>query len=272
MSPSQKHFAAAALLLSLVIAAGAADAAENGLNGLTRGAAATVAGIVDGDTLVLGKTIDGASEVRLVGIQAPKLPLGRRNFKKWPLADAAKALLGKLTLGKQVRLSYGGQRLDRYGRLLAHLHLADGGSWIQGELLAAGMARVYSFPDNRAVVADMLQIEKKARSDKRGIWAHGYYRVRTAATAARYSNSFQLIEGRVLDAVSVRGRIYLNFGANWRDDFTISLTPGTVRLFRQGGVDPLNYKGKRIRVRGWLKSFNGPMINASHPEQIEMLE
>ena len=41
--------------------------------------------IVDGDTLILA---DGR-EVRLVGIQAPKLPLGRKNFRTWPLADEA---------------------------------------------------------------------------------------------------------------------------------------------------------------------------------------
>ena len=34
---------------------------------------------------------------------------------------------------------------------------------------------------------------------------------------------------------------------------------------------PVSLQGKRIRVRGWLKSFNGPMINATHPEQIEVL-
>jgi len=27
-----------------------------------------------------------------------------------------------------------------------------------------------------------------------------------------------------------------------------------------------------VRVRGWLKPRNGPMIEASHPEQIELLE
>lgn len=33
-----------------------------------------------------------------------------------------------------------------------------------------------------------------------------------------------------------------------------------------------SYKGHILRVRGWLKSFNGPMIEATHPEQIEVLE
>ena len=45
-----------------------------------------VESVVDGDTLVLA---DGR-QVRLVGIQAPKLPLGRDGFQPWPLADEAK--------------------------------------------------------------------------------------------------------------------------------------------------------------------------------------
>jgi hypothetical protein len=64
----------------------------------------------------------------------------------------------------------------------------------------------------------------------------------------------------------------LNFGANWRTDFTISLAPKVARLFRREGIEPVAMQGKRIRVRGWLKSFNGPMISATHPEQIEVLE
>ncbi|WP_200343911.1 thermonuclease family protein [Rhodovibrio sodomensis] len=60
--------------------------------------------IVDGDTLFLS---DGR-EVRLVGLQAPKLPLGRPDFEPWPLSDAAKAALSRLVLGRTVTLAYPG--------------------------------------------------------------------------------------------------------------------------------------------------------------------
>jgi len=87
--------------------------------------------VVDGDTLFL----DDRAQVRLVGIRAPKLPLGRRNFKAWPLVEEAKRVLEALTLGRMVHLSYGGRRTDRYGHALAHLHRAgwasgyDPGQW-----------------------------------------------------------------------------------------------------------------------------------------------
>ena len=240
-------------------------------NELRPGGSAVVRGIVDGDTVSLGEAISGATEIRLVGIQAPKLPLGRRGFQKWPLADAAKAFLGRLVRDQRVRLSHGGPRMDRHGRLLAHLHKEDG-IWVQGALLAAGLARVYLFDDNRARVAEMLELEGQARAAQRGMWALDFYRILGPEESGRHINRFQIVEGRVLDAADVRGRVYLNFGANWRTDFTISLAPKVARLFRREGIEPVAMQGKRIRVRGWLKSFNGPMISATHPEQIEVLE
>ena len=50
--------------------------------GLAQAGTAQVVDIIDGDTVVFA---DG-SEGRLVGIQAPKLALGRPDFVDWPLA------------------------------------------------------------------------------------------------------------------------------------------------------------------------------------------
>ncbi len=227
---------------------------------------AQVAEIVDGDTLVLA---DGR-QVRLVGIQAPKLPLGRAGFAPWPLSAEAKAALAAACLGREVRLAYGGRREDRHGRLLAHL-IAASGEWIQGALLESGMARVYSFADNRALVPQMLAQEAAARANRRGIWAEPFYAVRTPEEAGGFLGRFELIEGRVQDVATVGGRVYLNFGADWRSDFTATLAPPVRRLFESEGIDPQRYRGHIVRVRGWLKSLNGPMVDITHPEQIEAI-
>ncbi|HSR73118.1 MAG TPA: thermonuclease family protein, partial [Kiloniellales bacterium] len=244
----------------------AAAASEDLRARLAPGEGGTVAGIVDGDTLVLA---DGR-EIRLVGIQAPKLPLGREGFVAWPLAEEARAALSGLALGKHVRLGYGGRRGDRHGRVLAHLFGPDG-AWLQGTLLERGFARVYGFADNRALLPEMLARERAARAARRGIWRHAFYAVRNPAEAAGLLGRFELVEGRVVDAAVVRGRAYLNFGPDWRTDFTVVLDPPVRRLFESEGIDPLSYRGQRVRVRGWLESYNGPMIEATHPEQIEVL-
>ena len=235
--------------------------------GLTKGHAATAVEIVDGDTLVL----DNGDEVRLVGLQAPKLPLGRKNFKAWPLAGEAKAALSELTKGRRLQLHFGGRRMDRHGRHLAHLEDAETGRWIQGVLLARGMARVYTFRDNRAVIPEMMRLERAARQARRGIWGHPYYRIRRAASAGRDIGSFQLVAGTVRKVAVVRSTTYLNFGADWRSDFTVMVRGRDRKRWRKAGLSLTDLEGKQIRVRGWLKSRNGPMIEATHPEQIEAL-
>lgn len=263
---------ALALALLVVGLAGAAERVglADALEDLTAGPRARVRAVVDGDTIVLAEPIDGADQVRLVGIQAPKLPLGRRGFRTWPLAAEAKAALEALVLGKAVDLAFGGRRLDRHGRLLAHLFAADG-TWVQGALLRTGMARVYSFSDNRSRIAGLLAEERAARAARRGIWGHPFYAVRDVADLGHHLSTFQVVEGRVIAAARVKGTIYLNFGDDWRTDFTVRLKSQARRLFRGAGIDPLTLQGRRVCVRGWLRRYNGPLIDATHPEQIEIL-
>ncbi|CCQ74910.1 thermonuclease family protein [Magnetospira sp. QH-2] len=255
--------AIALVFLLLSWRAGAAD--------LRDGGTALVVEVVDGDTVILDRKLQNSNEVRLVGIQAPKLPLGRKNFKTWPLADIAKDVLETLTLGRRVRLIHGGQEMDRHGRLLAHLYRVEDDMWLQGEMLARGLARVYSFPDNRSLVNDMLVLERRARQAEAQIWDHPFYALRRHERLDGLVGTFQLVEGRVHAAADVRGTVYLNFGKDWRTDFTIRIKKKAAKLFRKAELDPLSLKGRKVRVRGWLKKYNGPMIDVSHPEQLELL-
>jgi micrococcal nuclease len=147
-----------ALVLGLAISPPAAGALELPAE-LAPGGGGRVVEVIDGDTVVLG---DGR-EVRLVGIQAPKLPLGRAGFPTWPLAPEAKQALAKLVLGREVALGLGGLGRDRHGRVLAHLFRGGDGLWIQGEMLRLGLARVYTFADNRALAEALLQREMRRR-------------------------------------------------------------------------------------------------------------
>ena len=231
-----------------------------------------VGAAIDGDTVALESGI----EIRLVGIQAPRLALGRAGLRDWPLAREARAALEAMLVGARVRLVYGGLRVDRHRRLLAHLEreAAPGrpALWAQGEMLRRGLARVYTFPDNRARAGRMLALERAARAARRGIWRLRAYRVLAPEEARRRIGRFELVEGRVLRAAAVRGRFYLNFGADWRTDFTVSIARKHRRRFRRAGIDIASLAGRIIRVRGWLSWQNGPMIEATHPEQLEPVE
>ena len=201
------------LVLAILAAAAAADPQTLGLE---PGGSAVVTRAIDGDTVVL----EDGQEVRLVGIMAPKLSLGRASVADQPLAYEARDALADLVEGRTVSLAYGGTRIDRHGRLLAHLFLEDG-TWVQGRMLESGLARVYTFADNRAAAADMLAREDSARQARRGIWAEWFYAVRDGARPESVPlDSFEIIEGTIVDAAEVDRRVYLNFGEDWKVDVT----------------------------------------------------
>ncbi len=263
------RFAVVFLLILTVTAAGAASEPAVPLPaGLALDTEARVVEVVDGSTVLL----DDGERVRLAGIEPPKHIAGDAASGMELLAETARQTLARLVQGRRVGLTMGGIPRDRYGRLRAHLLRSDDGTWIQGTLLAAGLARVHSLVDDRAAVAEMLVIEQRARAARLGIWSQPRYRVRTASEADDGLNSFQLVEGRVRAAAVVRGRGYLNFGDDWREDFTVSIGPRDRRRFESEGIAIEDYEGRLVRVRGWVDSFNGPMIEATHPEQIEVLE
>lgn len=244
--------------------AGSALACE----GLTPGPRGVVTHVVDGDTVFL----DSGLQIRLIGMQAPKLPLGREDFETWPLADEARAFVETLVLGHEVELRYAGERTDRHGRALGHVFA--GGGWVQQAVLDAGLARVYSFADNRFCLDELYAAERRARLAGLGIWGNDWYDMRDARYPAELEaleGRYELVEGRVLNADRAGQRVYLNFGRIWREDFTVVIDPPAQRLFEGAGLDPLSLDGEFIRVRGWIEVNDGPRIEVTHPEQIEIL-
>lgn len=271
-------FIVVALCSPTTLPAAAAEPAARA-NATQTEATAVVAEVIDGATIRLESPVMGSRLLRLAGIEAPQRAEGDNG---WPLADEARRTLAELALGHPVQLRFEELPLDRYGRLVAHVYREkdqrqdqtgerEPGIWLQGALLAQGMARVRSVADNRSRIPAMLAIEADARAGSRGIWADRLYRIRTPDEAGSDIGSFQIVEGIILDRARVRERIYLNFGPDWRTDFTVSIDTRLLPMFAQNGLDPMDLKGRRIRVRGWIEARNGPLIDATHPEQIEVL-
>lgn len=231
--------------------------------------AGVVESVVDGDTVVLR---DGR-QVRLVGIQAPKLALGRAGFVDWPLAALAQDHMEALALGQAVDLYSAGMAEDRHGRVLAHV-VTDSGVWLQGAMLEAGLARMYTFADSRLGAAALRQAEDVARAERRGVWDLPFYAVReaTALRVPEDDHTFVVMQGTVLEAAQAGRTVYLNFGAVWRTDTTITMPAKALPLFQGVGLDPLRLAGKRIEARGWLVEKDGPMLRIDHPEALRVLD
>jgi len=198
---------------------------------LTRGEPLLAGDITDEQSLTLA---DGR-EVKFAGIDIPKPYAAKADALK--TAEQPRAVLASL-LAHNATLAYDQMREDRYGRILAFPLAADGRS-VQVHLVEAGLARVRSSADNRNCITELLALEEKARSSRRGIWRDPAYAVVAAddvAALLRAEGDFAIVEGVVHEAASVRGRLYFNFGEDRRTDFTVTVAPTDAKLFQCRGV------------------------------------
>lgn len=241
--------------------------------GLTPGPARTVVRIIDGETVGL----DDGGELRLIGILAPRAIDVGAAPGAWPWEGKARDALQALVFGKSVELAFGGERLDRYGRLQAQVHLIDGDRrrWLQGHLLAEGLARATTVAGNRACANELLAAEQGAREAGRGLWAEAAYQVRQADRPAElpgYRTTFQVVEGRIARVAVVRGVIHLNFDRNWRQAFSAALRNADRGLLGAFAGDPKALEGRQVRVRGWIEGRIRPAIDLSSGGLIEVLD
>lgn len=142
---------------------------------------------------------------------------------------------------------------------------------IQEKLVAAGAARVSPQTDDLDFIDRLLTIEATARAARRGLWADNAYKIFGALDATDAIGAFHLVEGVVLRAALARSRFYLNFGENYRTDFTAGARSALYRKWRRSGFDLAALEGARARVRGFVEDINGPSIDVRHVKQIEML-
>lgn len=232
----------------------------------------TVTRVIDGDTLQL----DGGAEVRLIGALAPRAFDAAGATADWPLEAMAREGLEQILTDRNVKLAFAGRRSDRHGRLLAHVVRSDGAQqiWLQAEMLKRGLARAYALEGSVACLAELISHEASARQRGAGLWADAAYSVRPAddtTTLVRFAGTFQIVEGTVAAVSDVRGTTYINFGEDWRQDFTIILRPAARRAQPTAQLISAELGGRRIRVRGWIERRGGPMIEISHPAAIEVL-
>lgn len=169
---------------------------------------------------------------------------------------------------------------DRYGQISAQIYIGPPPPykvlvWLQGKLLSEGLAFLDPESDGIApsLLDDMIAMESEARNARRGIWNVPFYAGKPARElTGQDEGRYAFVRGTVVDAVRVKNKVYLNFGPDWRTDFTVLIAARHLKDFRNTGIDPLTLKGKSLHVRGWIKHNFGPMIEVTHPAQIVTLK
>lgn len=235
----------------------AAEARADGCQLATIGTA-TVAAVTDTDI-----ALEDGRSVRLAGI----IDFAERDLK-------AVLQPGQAVTLKRLPAAAG---TDRYGRVPAHVFVSGGGNetWLQADLVARGLARVSSRLGDPACARELLAREQSARAANLGLWAEPYYVISKAEDPAgvlQRRGRFALVEGKVLSVRESGGTIYVNFDRRWSEDFTVTIAKRNERVFTAAGVEPKRLAGRTVRIRGWIEERGGPWVEASRPEQIEVLE
>lgn len=124
----------------------------------------TVTRVLDGDTVEIEPAIDGKSDLRLIGVDAPETDSSQ------PLSAQATNFTSRELEGKQVRLTLGKEMVDPYGRLLGNVS-APGRERLHSELLLQrGLSQDLFYEPNTANRPLFESIQQQARSREAGIW------------------------------------------------------------------------------------------------------
>lgn len=226
---------------------------------------------LDGDTVALA---DG-SAVRLAFVAAPRPPLVSDDPEGGPdnWAEAARAALDRLVAGVTVLIAPVAEGRDRHGRVRARVALADGREAAH-ELVAAGLVRLRWVDGLPGCFRVLLAAETAARAAGLGLWSDPDYAVLKAddLSLASRNGLYELVEGRVTSVGRGSRMVFVDFGRNVREDFTVMLTPGIADRMVADGLDLDDLAGRRVRVRGVIEESGGPAIRLNDPAELELID
>jgi micrococcal nuclease len=126
---------------------------------------ALVVRVVDGDT-VEARIGDRVEDVRYIGVDTPETVKPGEPVQCF--GPRASDFNHRLVEGRRVRLVFGEERRDHYGRLLAYVHL--GRRFVNAELVRRGLARSLTISPNDRFAPLFRRLELGAARAGRGLW------------------------------------------------------------------------------------------------------
>ena len=153
------------LVLFLAVAAVVLRPWEGELESGPASAVVRVARVIDGDTIEV--RLGGREEdVRLIGVDTPETV--KPDTPVQCFGERASHYTKRRLTGQRVRLVFGVERRDVYGRLLAYVYLR--GRFFNPTLVRRGLARSLTIPPNDRFAPRFRHLELTAARAGRGLW------------------------------------------------------------------------------------------------------
>lgn len=151
-------------LLFVALASGLAGCAP----AMSEDGTATVVEVIDGDTIVVDLGPVGET-VRLLGVDTPETKHPTEPVECYG-PEASDFTANLLPAGTRVRLERDEEARDTFGRLLAYVHRAEDGLFVNLELVRQGYADVLVIAPNDAYAGDLRTALGEARGAGAGLW------------------------------------------------------------------------------------------------------
>lgn len=173
-------------------------------------------------------------------------------------------------------------KADRYKRIPAHIittHETGTQHWLQPALIKNRLGVFMPEPfkekhnaycDNDRLKQVLRRVDQRVMLDQNQSPPINVYQANNDALW-QMEGDFALVEGVVLRTHISDKTIFLNFGADWKSDFTALIAIKNKGSLQEHFKSISNLEGKRLRLRGYLDLFNGPSMRIDHPLQMELL-
>lgn len=233
-------------------------------------ARAWVKKVIDGDTVILA----GGRHLRYLGIDAPETRLKKQDqwleiqqFYGKKAEDFNRQIVEK----KKIYLEYDLVKQDQYDRLLAYVFVD--GIFVNAKMVEQGLALIDTRPPNVKYTQLLFQKQREARKNGLGFWGDINKQIVSADEAGKFIGNFKMVEGKVNNIYESPQVIALNFGRNFKTDFSAVIFKDNLKLFTEQGINPINnYRNKKLYIVGTIREYNGPEIIINSPAQIEVVK
>ncbi len=198
-----------------------------------------------------------AKVLDIVSNKVIKTDIGNVKLANLQIKNDIKSELSNLLLNKEVIIwSNSDESYDRYNNLTAHVTIDN--LWIQEYLIKNKLA--YAMPNNIFPnIIDKLYDAETISSTQ-------------DINDIEITNDFEIIEGQIISAKLQKKYFYLNFDKDWKSDFTISIKKSDLKNFPKEYQREEFWLNKKVRVRGYLEEYYGPIIKVKYPKQIQILD
>ncbi len=224
-----------------------------------------VIAVYDGDTIKVRLESGEETRVRLIGVDAAEFDDERDRVRI--LAFLAKRFAYLNLHDKDVRLTFGPELRDAYGRLLAFIWPEDGKTFNE-TLIREGFAFAYfRFPFDAALAREFEEAETEARRAGCGLWRRDPWPLIGPEDAARWEGQVVTVRFLCVDS-SERGH-YRILSSSGGAGFQAVVPSADPDLFPES----LAFENRWVQVTGLVERYRGvPQIMVGLPVQIEIME